>query len=105
MVPSLAFAAWLLAIVLARVDHDGIVRWRGTGAAVGSLCPIRCVTGHRCPGCGMTRACLLLSHGHPIRATAMHPAVWLWVALITPDASRRSGAPAVRRARPSHVRS
>jgi hypothetical protein len=82
MVPSLAVAGWLVAILAARVDGQGVVRWRGSGAAVGSLCPIRAVTGRRCPGCGMTRACLLLSHGHALRATAMHPAVWLWLALL-----------------------
>jgi hypothetical protein len=89
MVPSLAFAAWLVAIVAARVDGQGIVRWRGSGIAVGGLCPVRAVTGRRCPGCGMTRACLLLSHGQAVRATRMHPAVWLWVALLVRDSYRR----------------
>ena len=89
MVPALAFAAWLVAIVAARVDRQGIVRWRGSGIAVGSLCPIRAVTGRRCPGCGMTRACLLLSHGHAVRATKIHPAVWLWVALLVRETRRR----------------
>ena len=89
MVASVGVAAWLAAIVLARVDDRGIVRWRLSGSAVGSLCPIRSVTGHRCPGCGMTRAWLLLSHGYALRATMMHPAVWLWVALVTRDAYRR----------------
>jgi Protein of unknown function (DUF2752) len=91
MVPSLALAAWLIAIAVARVDGQGSVRWRGSGIEVGSLCPIRAFTGHRCPGCGMTRASLLLSHGHPLQATLMHPAVWLWVALLTRDTYRRIG--------------
>lgn len=37
----------------------------------------------------MTRACLLLSHGHALSATKMHPAVWLWFALLTQDTYRR----------------
>jgi hypothetical protein len=37
----------------------------------------------------MTRAWLLLSHGHAVRATTMHPAVWLWVALLARDMYRR----------------
>jgi hypothetical protein len=92
MVPALAFAAWLVAIVAARVDGQDVVRWRGSDTAVGSLCPIRAVTGHRCPGCGMTRACLLLSHGHAVRATMLHPAVWLWVVLLARDACRAASS-------------
>jgi hypothetical protein len=37
----------------------------------------------------MTRACLLLSHGHAVRATMMHPAVWLWAVLLARDIYRR----------------
>jgi len=32
---------------------------------------------------------LLLSHAHAVRATTMHPAVWLWVALLARDMYRR----------------
>ena len=28
------------------------------------LCPFRALTGYSCPGCGMTRACILAVHGH-----------------------------------------
>jgi hypothetical protein len=61
-----------------------------------AVCPIRAVTGRRCPGCGMTRACLLLSHGHPVRATTMHPAVWLWVVLLARDTCRGMRASSAR---------
>lgn len=37
-------------------------------------CPVRRLTGHRCPGCGMTRAVALLLRGKPWRATRTHPA-------------------------------
>lgn len=40
----------------------------------GSLCPFRRLTGHRCPGCGMTRAIALLLRGKPLRATRTHVA-------------------------------
>jgi hypothetical protein len=30
------------------------------GRSLPVLCPIRRLTGHHCPGCGMTRACILL---------------------------------------------
>ena len=39
-----------------------------------STCPVRRVTGRRCPGCGMTRAVALLLRGKPWRATRTHPA-------------------------------
>jgi Protein of unknown function (DUF2752) len=38
------------------------------------LCPIHRATGHRCPGCGMTRALVLLWHGRPRQAIRSNPA-------------------------------
>lgn len=38
-----------------------------------SICPFRRLTGHSCPGCGMTRAVALLMRCKPWRATRMHP--------------------------------
>jgi hypothetical protein len=51
------------------------------------LCPFRRLTGHNCPGCGMTRAVSCLMHGRPRRAVAYNPRVlivfplmvWLWL--------------------------
>lgn len=45
-------------------------RW----AASVPLCIIKWLTGLDCPGCGMTRAFLLIGHGRLADATAMHPA-------------------------------
>ena len=37
------------------------------------LCAVKALTGLDCPGCGMTRAFLLIGHGRIADATAMHP--------------------------------
>jgi hypothetical protein len=38
------------------------------------LCLVKWLTGLDCPGCGMTRAFLLIGHGRLADASAMHPA-------------------------------
>jgi hypothetical protein len=53
------------------------------GATLGSLlvlvalrvpmCPVAIVTGHPCPGCGLTRATLALLHGDLHEAMHLHP--------------------------------
>jgi hypothetical protein len=40
---------------------------------VGVLCPMAAVTGHPCPGCGLTRATLALLQGHLSEAVGFHP--------------------------------
>lgn len=37
------------------------------------VCPVRRVTGRRCPGCGATRSLVRLAHGDPRGAAAAHP--------------------------------
>jgi hypothetical protein len=37
------------------------------------LCAVKALTGADCPGCGMTRAFLLIGHGRAAEATAVHP--------------------------------
>ncbi len=44
-------------------------------------CPFKRVTGIPCPGCGMTRAVRLVLQGDVAGATALHPLVWLALAL------------------------
>lgn len=43
------------------------------------LCPVVIITGFPCPGCGITRALLLLLTGHPVRAWNMNPCIYLWI--------------------------
>jgi hypothetical protein len=44
------------------------------GKRLPGLCPIQRATGHRCPGCGMTRAFVLLWRGRIGEAIASNPA-------------------------------
>lgn len=64
-------------VALFALDERGTVRWRAGGRPLGSLCAFRALTGRRCPGCGMTRASVLLRGGRPVAATRANPAVWL----------------------------
>lgn len=38
-----------------------------------AFCPMLLVTGFPCPGCGMSRALVLLLAGHPAESVRMHP--------------------------------
>lgn len=46
---------------------------------IGKVCPIRMALGTPCPGCGITRAFLLLAQGKVYEATIMHP---FWIPLV-----------------------
>jgi hypothetical protein len=47
-----------------------------------TLCPFANVTGHPCPGCGMTRAVIALLQGHVRDALGWHPLVLVFVPVI-----------------------
>lgn len=51
----------------------------GCNLIFGKICTIRMLTGIPCPGCGMTRAFLLVSQGKIYEATMMHP---FWIPII-----------------------
>jgi hypothetical protein len=47
--------------------------WNPGDATRVVLCPFRALTGHPCPGCGMTRAFCALMHGELWRAIKLNP--------------------------------
>lgn len=46
-----------------------------------TTCPSVLLFGLPCPGCGITRAFLLLLTGHPVQAFWMNPSVYAWIGL------------------------
>jgi hypothetical protein len=76
--------AGLSAFVVASAGH-ALGAWDLAAAAprLPSLCPVHALTGHDCPGCGMTRALLALAQGDPVASFRQHPfalPVLLWAA-------------------------
>jgi len=60
------------------------------------LCPIRRLTGHRCPGCGMTRGLVYLFRLRPLDAVRANPLSPLALGLLVAAAfgpRRESGYP------------
>ena len=47
-----------------------------------SICPMVIVTGFPCPGCGLTRAGVLILHGKFVAAFVMHPFIYPTIILI-----------------------
>jgi hypothetical protein len=50
-------------------------RVRVAGRPIPELCLIRRLSGHRCPGCGMTRAMAFLVRFRVVRAVKVNPLV------------------------------
>ena len=46
------------------------------------VCPVQILYGLPCPGCGLTRAGVLLLTGHFAAAFQMHPFIYGWAALL-----------------------
>lgn len=46
---------------------------------MGKICPVRMILGIPCPGCGVTRAFVLVLKGYFYEATVMHP---IWILLV-----------------------
>ena len=71
--------AWVVFGCLSAMFLLSIV-WRPPDEPTFILCPFRAVTGHLCPGCGMTRAFCALGHGELRRAihfNALSPLLYL----------------------------
>ncbi|GIW96205.1 MAG: hypothetical protein KatS3mg110_4246 [Pirellulaceae bacterium] len=64
---------WLIGRQL-DVDAGGTrVVIRAWGVALPELCGYRILTGHNCPGCGLTRSIVSICHGQWWRAMNFHP--------------------------------
>jgi hypothetical protein len=48
-----------------------------SSASAVPLCPFRALTGHSCPGCGMTRSCVAMLHGDLWTSLSFHPLGWI----------------------------
>lgn len=55
------------------------VYYGATWLLLGESCPMRLITGFPCPGCGGTRAALLLARGRLPEAFRMNPAIFVWI--------------------------
>lgn len=80
-----------IGMILLRIKTDIInAKWVILGLTVYYLityllfqesCTTRILTGFPCPGCGMTRAMILLLTGHLAESMQMHPMAPLWLLL------------------------
>ncbi len=64
-------AVFLLSACLPLPGADGRI------AHLPTVCPFRTLTGLPCPGCGLTRAFVCLSHGRLTESLHWHPVGWL----------------------------
>lgn len=80
-------AVVLLMSVLMRSEGDSAVYLPGFSSPMPDSCTSRRLLGIDCPGCGMTRAFISISHGQVARAWQLNPAsivVYLFVAVQIP---------------------
>lgn len=76
--------AGIAAFVAASAGHAlGLWDLAAAPSRLPALCPVHALTGHDCPGCGMTRAILALARGDLAGSFHQHPfgaPVLLWAA-------------------------
>lgn len=97
-VAALTAGALLAGAAVAALSGTDEQRVRLGPLSTSSTCPYRRLTGHKCPGCGMTRAVALALRGKPWRATRTHPAAIPLLAMLAHrlgEAVRSRRAPAV----------
>jgi hypothetical protein len=71
--------AWLALVGLTLMFGIALL-WRPADAPEWVLCPFRALTGHPCPGCGMTRAFCALAHlefWRAVKFNALSPVLFL----------------------------
>lgn len=66
-------------LALGGLGLGGALLWLGPGhwGGLRLACPFYLLTGLPCPGCGMSRALVLLAQGRAWDALIMHPFSWL----------------------------
>lgn len=90
--PGAVLAVCVVVLVLAATMTPGDGALTLFGWEVPVVCGFRRLTGHPCPGCGLTRSFTWLAHGHPIEAfriNALGPIVFAFVAAQVPLQARR----------------
>ncbi len=86
----LAISAVVLVLAATMTPSDAAVTVFGWEVPV--VCGFRRLTGHPCPGCGLTRSFTYLAHGHladAFRINALGPFVFAFVAAQVPLQARR----------------
>ncbi|MDO5574339.1 MAG: DUF2752 domain-containing protein [bacterium] len=58
-----------------------VIYWTVSSICFGEFCPMKILTGIPCPGCGMTRAVVLMFTGHFAESFEMHPMALAWILL------------------------
>ncbi len=93
-----------LAFLAALAATSVWTHFRGESAAL-LPCPIQLVSGVRCPGCGITRACLAFVRADFATAWSFHPAAFVLIPLAVAFALRPRWARATWLRVPPAVRS
>lgn len=94
---ALAVAAAAALVLLARAAEVDDARLRIAGLALPDLCPAR-GWGWQCPGCGLTRATVLLARGEWQAAWNAHPGAYVLLGLLLLEASAMLWTPRARQA-------
>lgn len=81
-------AADKIKMILKRIQKDGLVIFCIVVFAalyhvffmkvLNGICPIKCITGYPCPGCGITRACISVFHLKLMQAFMLNPSFVSW---------------------------
>lgn len=95
--PVLAVAAAAAFVLLARAAAVDAERLRIAGLTLPDLCPAR-GWGWQCPGCGLTRASVLLARGEWRAAWSAHPGAYVLLGLLLLEASAMLWTPRARQA-------
>lgn len=95
--PTLALAGALAFALLARAAEVDEERLRVAGLALPDVCPAR-NWGWDCPGCGLTRASVLLARGEWRSAWAAHPGAYVLLGVVLLELSAMLWTPRARRA-------